>query len=368
MLDFLYTAVSWVLLRWHSAVHLLGLEPDRRPELGAVDRLPGRHRPAAAVPAVRQAGALPAPHAGDAAARSRSCGRSTRATGPSMQRADDGAAAGARASTRSPAACRCSCRSRSSSRCSTCCGTCRTRSTLCTTGQSTVRPADALHVHRDRDLRRGAGEAVRRAAGRRRCTTPHTMIDHARRRRRPAPASSRDPAGAHQRGGDLRHPAAGACRAATTTPDGHRGDRAEADACRHPDLGAGLRAVHFPLGVLLYWFTSNLWTMLPAGLHQPVPPARRPRRTPSRCGAEPARPCAPKPGQRPVRRRRAARHRRRADGRFDGRRTQPSPTDTGRDRRRGAAARGAAAGPAPAAGRAASGRRSKRPSQAKKRR
>ena len=73
--------VSWVLLRWHDLFTPLGLSERERTELGAVDRLPGRHRPVAAVPALRQAGALPAQHAGDAAADAEACARSTRTTG-----------------------------------------------------------------------------------------------------------------------------------------------------------------------------------------------------------------------------------------------------------------------------------------------
>ena len=39
-------------------------------------------------------------------------------------------------------------------------------------------------------------------------------------------------------------------------------------------LASGL-LFNFPLGVLLYWFTSNLWTLGQQALHHPVPPADR---------------------------------------------------------------------------------------------
>src|SRR5664279_793713 len=48
------------------AVHRNRAPSRRWGELDALDHFPGRHRPTAAVPAVRQAGEVPAAHAGDA--------------------------------------------------------------------------------------------------------------------------------------------------------------------------------------------------------------------------------------------------------------------------------------------------------------
>ena len=45
MLDFLYIAVSWVLLRWHDLFTAIGFSQTERFRLGAVDRLPRHHRP-----------------------------------------------------------------------------------------------------------------------------------------------------------------------------------------------------------------------------------------------------------------------------------------------------------------------------------
>jgi YidC/Oxa1 family membrane protein insertase len=125
--------------------------------------------------------------------------------------------------------------------------------------------------------------------------------------------------------------------------------------------------VFFPLGVLLYWFTSNVWTLLQqAYINRYHPPEQK---TPTEVGTV-GKALAPKPGQRPTR-----------DARTRSAGSAP-PASTG------PTASPAAADPAPAAGdgagsaprsstprpgqrpNRAAGKRppSKRPSQAKKRR
>src|SRR3954462_2187953 len=54
----------------------------------------------------------------------------------------------------------------------------------------------------------------------------------------------------------------------------------------------------FPLGVLLYWFTSNLWTLAQQGYITPYPP---PTEEPEKPVGELGKTLAPRPGQRPVR-------------------------------------------------------------------
>jgi YidC/Oxa1 family membrane protein insertase len=62
-------------------------------------------------------------------------------------------------------------------------------------------------------------------------------------------------------------------------------------------LASGL-LFNFPLGVLLYWFTSNLWTLAQQGYivryHPPTVEAEKPV-------GELGKTLAPRPGQRPVR-------------------------------------------------------------------
>jgi YidC/Oxa1 family membrane protein insertase len=62
-------------------------------------------------------------------------------------------------------------------------------------------------------------------------------------------------------------------------------------------LASGL-LFNFPLGVLLYWFTSNIWTLAQQGYiiryHPPTVEAEKP-------AGELGKTLAPKPGQRPVR-------------------------------------------------------------------
>ena len=67
MLNFLYIAVSWVLLRWHDLFTLMGLSQQSGIGWALSIIFLVDHRPVAAVPPVRQAGALPAQHAADAA-------------------------------------------------------------------------------------------------------------------------------------------------------------------------------------------------------------------------------------------------------------------------------------------------------------
>jgi YidC/Oxa1 family membrane protein insertase len=62
-------------------------------------------------------------------------------------------------------------------------------------------------------------------------------------------------------------------------------------------LASGL-LFNFPLGVLLYWFTSNLWTLAQQGyIIRYHPPAEEPVKVVGELGKT----LAPKPGQRPVR-------------------------------------------------------------------
>jgi len=63
-------------------------------------------------------------------------------------------------------------------------------------------------------------------------------------------------------------------------------------------LASGL-LFNFPLGVLVYWFTSNLWTLAQQGyIVRYHPPAEEPAERPV---GEVGKTLAPKPGQRPVR-------------------------------------------------------------------
>jgi YidC/Oxa1 family membrane protein insertase len=62
-------------------------------------------------------------------------------------------------------------------------------------------------------------------------------------------------------------------------------------------LASGL-LFNFPLGVLLYWFTSNLWTLAQqAYIIRYHPPTEEPEKPVGELGKT----LAPKPGQRPVR-------------------------------------------------------------------
>jgi YidC/Oxa1 family membrane protein insertase len=111
--------------------------------------------------------------------------------------------------------------------------------------------------------------------------------------------------------------------------------------------------VFFPLGVLLYWFTSNLWTLLQqAYINRYHPPEQK---TPEQVGAM-GKTLAPKPGARPTR---DARTRPAA-----GDESTPPATDTQAPAPRGPAPRPGQRPARPAGKRPPS----KRPSQAKKRR
>ena len=119
-LNWVYTAISWVMLEWHALFSTF------------LDKDAGITWALSIVFLVITARLLlfrffikqvqvPARDAGDAAEDPEAAGE-VQERPAELQPGDDGAAEGARASTRWPAACRSSCRSRSSSRCSTCCG------------------------------------------------------------------------------------------------------------------------------------------------------------------------------------------------------------------------------------------------------
>jgi YidC/Oxa1 family membrane protein insertase len=81
-------------------------------------------------------------------------------------------------------------------------------------------------------------------------------------------------------------------------------------------LASGL-LFNFPLGVLLYWFTSNLWTLAQqAYIVRYHPPTEEPTKPVGELG----RTLAPKPGQRPVRMTKT-------DGVEEGSAAEPAPAD-----------------------------------------
>jgi YidC/Oxa1 family membrane protein insertase len=86
---------------------------------------------------------------------------------------------------------------------------------------------------------------------------------------------------------------------ATTTPEGTAAtvQRLMLWAIPLGVLASGL-LFNFPLGVLLYWFTSNLWTLAQQGyIVRYHPPVEEPVKPVGELGKT----LAPKPGQRPVR-------------------------------------------------------------------
>lgn len=88
-------------------------------------------------------------------------------------------------------------------------------------------------------------------------------------------------------------------RSATTTPEGTAATVQRLMLYLIPvgTLASGL-LFNFPLGVLLYWFTSNTWTLLQqAYIIRYHPPEEEPTKPVGELGKK----LAPKPGQRPVR-------------------------------------------------------------------
>ena len=146
MLDFLYTAVSWVLLRWHQLFTFLGLSQDSGLNwalsivfLVVTARLLLFRLFVKQVHYQRHMQEMQ-PKIQELREKYKNDRRRDAA-------ADDEAAAGAGLQPARRAACRCSCRSRSSSRCSTCCGTCRTRPRSVTAAaRPSSPPADAVHA------------------------------------------------------------------------------------------------------------------------------------------------------------------------------------------------------------------------------
>ena len=115
----LYYAISFVLVGWHSVFSTLGLDPGGRRGLGAVDHRPDPGHPGRADPAVREADQVQPEHAADPA-QGQGAAEEVRPRPGAARPGDDEALQGRRAPTRSPRACRSCCRCRSSSRCSGC--------------------------------------------------------------------------------------------------------------------------------------------------------------------------------------------------------------------------------------------------------